>query len=74
MGGDLRAVGDSFDTNNNVVRLDGYEVVTLRASMPLGERLEIFGRVENLLDEDYQTVSGYNTAGRGFFGGLRAKL
>jgi len=74
LGGDLRAVGDSFDTNNNVVRLDGYEVVTLRASMPLGERLEIFGRVENLLDEDYQTVSGYNTAGRGFFGGLRAKL
>jgi len=74
IGGDLRAASDSFDTNNNFVRLDGYEVVTLRASLPLGERLEIFGRVENLLDEDYQTAFGYNTAGRSVFGGLRASL
>jgi len=74
VGGDLRAVSDSFDTNNNFVRLDSYEVVTLRASLPVGEHFEIFGRVENLLDEDYQTAFGYNTAGRSFFGGLRAKL
>ena len=74
VGGDLRAVGDSFDTNNNSVRLAPYEVVTLRASLPLGEHLEIFGRVENLFDTDYQTAFGFNTPPRGFFGGLRATM
>ncbi len=74
LGGDLRAVSDSFDRNNNLSVLGAYEVVTLRASLALGERFEIFGRAENLLDEQYQTSAGFNTAGRGVFAGVRAKL
>lgn len=74
LGGDVRAVSDSFDTNANAVRLGAYEVVTLRASLPVGEHVELFGRAENVLDEDYQTAAGFNTAGRGYFAGVRAKL
>ena len=36
--------------------------------------LELFGRVENVFDTDYQTVAGYGTAGRSVFGGIRATM
>lgn len=74
LGADLRMVGDSFDDAGNLVRLDGYALVTLRASVPLGERLELFGRVENVADVAYQTVAGYATAGRSGYMGVRAKF
>ena len=74
LGGDIRMVGDSFDTNANAIRLDGYEVVTLRASLPVGQAIELFGRIENLFDADYQTAAGYNTPGRGAFVGIRAAM
>lgn len=74
LGGDLRVVSDSFDTNANAFRLGSYEVVTVRASLPLSDTIELFGRVENVLDADYQTARGFNTAGRGVFGGVRATL
>ena len=54
-------------------------VVDLRVSLPLGTILgerpvEVFGRVENLLDKDYQTAAGYNQAPRGVFAGIRVGL
>lgn len=74
LGGDIRMVGDSFDTNANVTRLDGYEVVAVRASLPVTDRVELFGRVENLFDAEYQTAARYNTPGRGVFVGVRAAM
>ncbi|MBX9643421.1 MAG: TonB-dependent receptor, partial [Novosphingobium sp.] len=62
-----------FDNASNSVPLDGYALVTLRASMPLGEHFELFGRVENVTDESYQTVAGYGTYGRSAYGGVRLK-
>ena len=64
IGADLRLVGDSFDNAANTVPLDGYALVTVRASVPFGENFELYGRVENLFDADYQTVATYGTAGR----------
>ncbi len=74
LGGDIRMVSDSFDDAGNFTRLDGYQVVTVRASLPVGERVELFGRVENLFDADYQTAAGFGTPGRGTFAGARAKF
>ena len=73
IGGDVRLVGDSFDDRGNNVPLDGYYTVDIRASVPLGA-LELFGRVENLTDEDYRTVAGYATQGRSAFAGVRVRL
>lgn len=73
LGGDVRLVGDSFDDAGNRVRLDGYALVDLRASLPVTESLEVFGRVENLFDAEYQTVAGYGQAGRGAFIGVRVR-
>jgi len=74
LGADLRISGSRFDDPANLTRLDGYEVLDLRASIALGEKLELFGRVENVFDADYQTVAGYGTAGRGAFIGVRAQM
>lgn len=74
LGGDVRLVGDSFDNASNLTPLDGYALADLRASLPFGERFELFGRVENLFDADYQTAAGYATAGRSAYVGARARF
>ena len=71
LGADLRMVGDSFDDRGNFVALDGYGLLTLRASLPLGEYLELYGRIENVTDQQYQTVAGYGSYGRSAYGGVR---
>ena len=70
----MRLVGASFDNPTNTTRLDGYEVFDLRAAMPVSEAVEIYGRVENVLDSDYQSVAGYNSPGRSAFLGVRARM
>ena len=74
LGADVRLVGDSFDDTANTTRLDGYALVDLRASFEVLDGLELFGRVENVFDEDYQTAAGYNSARRGAFVGLRGRM
>ena len=50
------------------------EQLDLTARWPLNEAVELFGRVENLWDEDYQTTAGYASPGRGAFVGARLRL
>lgn len=52
-------------------KLDNYEVVDLTASYNLFEGLDLYGRVENLLDEDYEEVPTYNNSGAAAYAGLR---
>ena len=73
LGADLRVVSDSFDDAANLVRLGGYEVLTLRASWDATDRVTLFGRLENAWDETYQTAAGYATPGRGAYVGARAR-
>jgi vitamin B12 transporter len=73
LGADLRLAGDSFDDRGNFTRLGGYGLLTLRAALPLGDTFELYGRVENVTDTQYQTVAGYGTYGRSAFVGVRAK-
>jgi vitamin B12 transporter len=70
----------SFGLNARIVRevedtdgkpLDDYEVLDLNASFKLLEGLELFGRVENALDEDYEEVRNYNTGGAAAYAGVR---
>ncbi|HVR92108.1 MAG TPA: TonB-dependent receptor [Novosphingobium sp.] len=74
LGADLRLVGDSFDDAGNFAPLDGYALVTLRASLPVTEQLELYGRVENLGDVSYQTATGYGTSGRAAYAGVRVRF
>jgi vitamin B12 transporter len=74
LGADIRLVGDSFDNASNVTRLDGYILANLRGSLEITDQFELFGRIENLFDADYQTVAGYGTYGRTASVGIRARL
>ena len=70
-GATLTSVGDSFDNASNARRLDGYVLTDLRASFPVGRHVEVYGRVENVFDVDYQTIYQYGQPGRAAFGGVR---
>jgi vitamin B12 transporter len=69
-------VGDSVDSNRNftVLRQETkpYVLVNLSASYDVLENLRIFGRIDNLLDRDYQLPTGFRAPGLGAFGGIRA--
>jgi vitamin B12 transporter len=56
------------------VRLDDYWLVQATASYRLTESLELYGRVENALNQHYQEVYGFQTAGAAAYAGLRMKL
>jgi vitamin B12 transporter len=63
--------GRSFDDAANSVVNDAYTVVDLRASFALRDDLELYGRLENAFDEEYETIARYGTPGRGLFVGVR---
>jgi vitamin B12 transporter len=74
VGGDIRLVSDSYDNASNTTSLDGYALLTLRASLPVTEKIELFGRVENVGDADYQTAAGFGTPGRSAYIGAKARF
>ena len=45
-----------------------------RTSYQVNENFEIYGRVDNLFNKEYQQVFGYGTPDRSLFGGIRAKF
>lgn len=63
----------AFDQNFNtsVVSLRSYTLVNLAGSYRITDNLEIFGRVENALNENYEESYTYNTPGRAAYAGLR---
>lgn len=73
-GATVTMVGDSFDDAANSVRLDGYALAGVRASMPIGQNLELYGRIDNLFDADYATAAGFGTYGRAAYGGVRVSF
>jgi vitamin B12 transporter len=46
-------------------------VLDLSATFDLADRVELHARVQNATDESYQEVSGYYTAGRSVYAGVR---
>jgi vitamin B12 transporter len=71
LGASLFAAGRSYDDLANRVRLDGYVLVDLRAEYRFTDSFRLQGRLENLFDEEYETVAYYNQPGRAFYLTLR---
>jgi vitamin B12 transporter len=72
-GGTLTHVGASFDNAANSRRLAGYVLVDLRASFPITQNVEIYGRIENLFDEQYETTFRFGQIGRAGYAGIRLR-
>lgn len=64
-------LGQRFDDADNTQSLAGYGLVNLAASKDLAPGWTVLARVDNLADHDYQTVTGYATAGRTLYVGLK---
>jgi vitamin B12 transporter len=67
VGGSVVVAGRRFDDAANRHRLDGFTLLDLRANYAFNDSLRLQARVENLLDEDYETVAYYNQPGRTLF-------
>ena len=54
------------------VALAGYTLVNVGGSFKVNDTVEVFGRIDNLFDRDYEEVYGFNTPGITAFAGLKA--
>ncbi|EAB9864053.1 TPA: TonB-dependent vitamin B12 receptor BtuB [Salmonella enterica] len=54
---------DDYD-NNRDVKMGGLSLWDIGVSYPLTSHLTVRGKIANLFDKDYETVYGYQTAGR----------
>ena len=66
--------GKQLNRTANPVMLDGFYLVNLAAAYSITRQIEFFGRIDNLLDEDYEEVPGYLATGIGVFAGIRGTL
>ncbi len=57
-----------------IVALPSYWLLDLAVSYDVSDRLSVFARATNLLDEDYEQVFGFRTASRSAYAGLRVDL
>lgn len=68
---DIKLVTDTVDFSG---KLNDYALLNAKIAYQLTENTEVYLRGENLLDQDYQTVRGYNTLGIAAYAGFKAKF
>lgn len=67
-----RTSGDAIDEQfGSVVALEDFEVLDITASYSVSDSVEIYGRLENALDENYQEIIDFNSADRASYIGVR---
>lgn len=73
-GATITHVSASYDNASNSRKLEGYALVDLRAAFPVTRTVELYGRVENLFNEQYETTFRYGTPRRAAYAGVRLAL
>jgi vitamin B12 transporter len=56
------------------ITLGGYATVNFTASYQLSETVELFSRIDNLFDKEYEEVYGFGTMGAAAYGGVKLTL
>ncbi len=62
------------DFSTGSVDLHGFVLLNVAASFKIHENVELYGRIENLLNQKYQEVFTFGTPGIAAFGGLRVRF
>lgn len=62
---------DRYDGDYSGETLPSYTLINLATSYQINNALKLFGRVDNLFDEDYEEVAGYGTAGVSGYAGIK---
>ena len=75
----VRYNGDMTDSDfsafpTRTVTLKSYTLVNLATAWSVTDHIEVFGRIENLADENYREVYGFNAQGRAAYAGVRARF
>ena len=70
----VRYIGEAFDDAANRNRLEPRALLDLRAAWPVSETFEVYGRVENLFDDQDPSTRGYGEVGRFGALGVRARF
>jgi vitamin B12 transporter len=77
-GASLAYTGSHLDRRDSfpfeLVNLDPYWLASARLGWRINGQSELFGRVHNAFDTDYEDVVGYRTPGRTAFAGIRVAL
>ena len=68
----LRFSHDAVDVGQQ--SLADYQLVDISLNYQLRDHIDVFGRLENLLDTDYVEVIGFNSPGRSVYGGIRYRF
>ncbi len=73
---DISHVGQRYDNDYSTwpatrVKLKAYTLVDLAVSYDVTGNIQLFSRVENLFDEEYEEVNGYGTTGISAYGGIK---
>ncbi len=63
-----------WPTPSQTVTMDDYRLININANYSASDKLDIYLRLDNLLDDDYEEVFGYQTLGFGASLGLRFSL
>jgi len=64
------AIDEQFG-NPNVIPLDAFEVMDITANYRINDSFQVYGRLENAFDEDYQEITGFNTPGAAAYVGFK---
>lgn len=67
-------VADRFDRDNGSTPMPDFKTVNAHVSYQFNDSTQAYLRVENLFDEDYEVVNGFNTSDRAIFFGVRASF
>ena len=70
-----RYVGENLDApayNTNVNKK--YAVMDISARYDLSEKVELFGRIDNIFDREYEPIRGYSGMPRGIYAGVRGEF
>lgn len=66
-------VGEVFDTIAQR-NLESYSLINISGDYKLAKNIKLFGRIDNLLDEDYESAGGYNSPGFSAFTGVKFEI
>jgi vitamin B12 transporter len=75
LGASLNYVGvrTDIDETFSETRMGGYPLVNLNADWNAMKNLSLYGRINNLLDRQYENVYGYGTEGLSGYAGVKVK-
>ncbi|NTV06813.1 MAG: TonB-dependent receptor, partial [Chlorobiaceae bacterium] len=70
-----KEVASSKDLNGNLVsKLPAYFLLNLAGSWNLSDKVELYGRIDNVLDTWYEEAWAYATPGRSAYAGIKVKF